>query len=170
MYPSPVNDAKAADRAQILRNSEPLGGGRGTDHYHARAWEAVLGVGPLTLSCPRGRFHRREKEGPVSSSEWFDHTVTANSARGKRRKRPLGSPATDPCATRAGQASPIASPSRSAWSALGRCGQLSKGSGAGMRPEGQRELVACGQRSRSLPCASNEAHTVVANVDRGDGR
>jgi hypothetical protein len=81
VYPSPVNDAKAADRAQILRNSEPLGGGRDTDHYHARAWEAVLGVGPLTLSCPRGRFHRREKEGPVSSSEWFDHTVTANSAR-----------------------------------------------------------------------------------------
>ena len=38
-----------------------------------------------------------------------------------------------------------------------------------MRPEGQRELVACGQRSCFLPCASNETQTVAANVDSGMG-
>ena len=43
--------------------------------YEFHQWRSVteVRIGPLTLTCPCGRIHRRGKEGPVSGSEWFDH-------------------------------------------------------------------------------------------------
>jgi hypothetical protein len=43
--------------------------------YRFHQWCSVtrVRVGPLTLSCPCGRIHRRGKDGPVSGPQWFDH-------------------------------------------------------------------------------------------------